>query len=136
EALTLTLVADFPVPVERLWTAFSEPRQLERFWGPPGYPTTFVDFELNPGARVSYYMTGPEGEKYNGLWDLVEVDENRTIVMNDRFADDNGEPNDEMPAIRMTLVFESTATGSRVTNTSSFESVEALEQSVEMGMVE
>lgn len=42
EQLTLTLVAEFPVPVERLWAAFVDPRQLERFWGrrrsPPPSP--------------------------------------------------------------------------------------------------
>jgi len=136
EALTLTLVADFPVSVDRLWSAFSEPRQLERFWGPPGYPTTFADFELRPGARANYYMTSPEGEKYHALWDVLEVDAPRTIVVADRFADDAGQPNDEMPTVTMTLAFESTDAGSRVTNTSRFESAEALEQSVAMGMID
>ncbi|HIE62456.1 MAG TPA: ATPase, partial [Microbacterium sp.] len=41
EALTMTLVGDFAAPVERLWRAFTEPAQLERFWGPPGWPATF-----------------------------------------------------------------------------------------------
>ena len=36
ETLTLTMTADFAAPVERVWGAFTEPRQLERFWGPPG----------------------------------------------------------------------------------------------------
>lgn len=38
EALTLTVVADFAVPVRRLWDAYADPRQIERFWGPPGWP--------------------------------------------------------------------------------------------------
>jgi uncharacterized protein YndB with AHSA1/START domain len=29
--LTLTVVGDYPVSVERLWEAYSDPRQLERF---------------------------------------------------------------------------------------------------------
>ena len=32
EALTRTGVADFGVPVRRLWDAYADPRQLERFW--------------------------------------------------------------------------------------------------------
>ncbi len=52
ESLTITLVAEFPVPVQRLWDAFADPRQLERFWGPPGYPTTFDSFDLRPGGRA------------------------------------------------------------------------------------
>ena len=33
--LTLTVVGDYAVPQQRLWDAFTDPRQLERFWGPP-----------------------------------------------------------------------------------------------------
>ena len=33
--LTLTVAGDYPVPQQRLWDAFADPRQLERFWGPP-----------------------------------------------------------------------------------------------------
>lgn len=42
DALTLTIVGDYPVRVERLWQAWSDPRQIERFWGPPGCPATFA----------------------------------------------------------------------------------------------
>ena len=38
--LTLTVVGDYPVPQQRLWQAFADPRQLERFWGPPTWPAT------------------------------------------------------------------------------------------------
>jgi hypothetical protein len=41
--LTLTVVADFPVAQQRLWDAYADPRQLERFWGrPPGPPPSRV----------------------------------------------------------------------------------------------
>ncbi len=35
KTLTMTVVAEFPVPIERVWAAWADPRQLERFWGPP-----------------------------------------------------------------------------------------------------
>src|SRR5690606_35005263 len=31
---TLTVVGDYPVTQKRLWDAYADPRQLERFWGP------------------------------------------------------------------------------------------------------
>jgi uncharacterized protein YndB with AHSA1/START domain len=40
--LTLTIVGDYPVSLQRLWDAFTDPRELERFWGPPDYPATFT----------------------------------------------------------------------------------------------
>jgi len=136
EALTMTLVGDFPVPVERLWNAFADPRQLERFWGPPGYPATFDRYELEPGGVAHYWMTSPEGERFYGRWDVVEVDRPTRIVVRDSFADAHGEIDPSVPVGHMELLFESTASGSRFTALSIFESTEALEQVLGMGQVE
>ena len=38
--LTLTLTAEFDATPERVWELWSDPRQLERWWGPPSYPAT------------------------------------------------------------------------------------------------
>jgi uncharacterized protein YndB with AHSA1/START domain len=40
ERLIITLVADFDAPIERVWRLWADRRQLERWWGPPGYPAT------------------------------------------------------------------------------------------------
>ena len=63
EALTMTITAEFDAPVEQVWQMWADPRQLERWWGPPTYPATVVDHDLTPGGRVTYFMTGPEGDK-------------------------------------------------------------------------
>ena len=63
-ALTLTVVADFPVPVARLWEAYVDPRRLERFWGPPTYPAQFTRHDAAPGGLSRYAMTGPEGDAW------------------------------------------------------------------------
>jgi uncharacterized protein YndB with AHSA1/START domain len=136
EALTMTLVAEFPVPVERLWGAFADPRQLERFWGPPGYPTTFGTYDLRPGGFAHYWMTSPEGQRFYGRWDFTAVEEPNRIVARDAFADADGEIDSSVPTGEMTLIFESTATGSRFTAVSASESLEALEQVLAMGQVE
>ena len=136
EALTMTLVGDFPVPVERLWAAFADPRQLERFWGPPGYPATFDTYDLRPGGSSHYWMTSPQGERFHGRWDFVEVDAPRRIVVDDSFADAQGEIDPTVPTGQMTLVFESTATGSRFTAVSASPTAEALEQVLAMGQVD
>ena len=49
-ALTLTIVADYPVPVARLWEAYADPRQLERFWGPVEWPATFTRHDMAVGG--------------------------------------------------------------------------------------
>jgi uncharacterized protein YndB with AHSA1/START domain len=50
ESLTLTIVAEYPVPVERLWAAYADPRQLERFWGPVEWPAKFTRHDMKVAA--------------------------------------------------------------------------------------
>jgi uncharacterized protein YndB with AHSA1/START domain len=136
DALTLTVVGDYPVPVERLWDAFADPRQLERFWGPETWPATFTRHDMSVGGRSAYYMTGPEGESSHGWWRFLAVEQGRAFEVEDGFAHEDGRPNDAMPTMRIAFTFEPTATGSRFTSVTRFHSLEGMERLVEIGMVE
>ena len=97
DARTLTIVADFAGLPKRIWEVYADPRQLERIWGPPTYPATFVDHDLVPGGRMNYYMTSPEGEKYYGYWEVETVDEPNNFTFDDGFAlDEEFTKNSEM----------------------------------------
>ncbi|MDN3312007.1 SRPBCC family protein [Microbacterium oryzae] len=135
EALTLTLVADFPVAPARLWEAFTDPRQLERFWGPPGYPATFEAFDFAPGGVAEYAMTGPRGDVSRARWEFTKISEPTFFEVIDSFTSDSGEPVD-LPASRIEFSFSDADGGARVTSTTHFPSLEALEQLTAMGMVE
>src|SRR5690606_434306 len=37
EALTMTVTCEFAATPERVWRLWADPRQLERWWGPPEY---------------------------------------------------------------------------------------------------
>jgi uncharacterized protein YndB with AHSA1/START domain len=136
EALTMTLTAEVAASVDRLWAAFTEPRQLERFWGPPGYPATFTAFDLSVGGRARYRMTSPKGEQYHGVWEFLEIDGPRSFTALDSFADADGHVLPDMPTSRMVFSFEPTDTGARLRNTTYFDSNEALEKIVAMGGIE
>ncbi|WP_029265172.1 MULTISPECIES: SRPBCC family protein [unclassified Microbacterium] len=136
ENLTMTVVADFAAPIDRVWSAYSDPRQLERFWGPPGWPATFTAWDHTVGGRAVYSMNGPRGEKSSGAWEFVSIDAPNGFEVIDSFVDEEGKPLDGFPAQRMSFSFEPTAEGTRVVTTSHFDSVDALEQVVEMGQVE
>ncbi len=136
ETLNLTIVAEFAAPVQRLWELYADPRQLERVWGPPSYPATFVNHTLKVGTRTTYYMTGPEGEKYCGYWLLTQIDEPRGFDFDDGFADAEFNPNPDMPVSKNSFRFEAIASGTRVTYISTYASREGLEQVLAMGVVE
>ncbi len=136
DTLTMTVVADFPVPVRRLWDAYADPRQLEKFWGPEGWPATFTRHDMSVGGRSDYFMTGPDGERSGGYWEFLAVDEGRSFEVRDGFTDASGNPSTEMPSLRMVCTFAETDGGARLTTTTYFASVEELEQLLTMGMEE
>jgi uncharacterized protein YndB with AHSA1/START domain len=136
ESKTLTIIADFAAPVERVWQVYADPRQLEKIWGPPEYPATVVDHDLRPGGRVTYFMTGPEGDKHAGYWDVTTVDEPNGFTFDDGFADLEFTPNPEMPVSSSVFTFTPHDGGTRATFVSTYASAEALQQVLDMGMVE
>jgi uncharacterized protein YndB with AHSA1/START domain len=135
--LTMTVDAEFDVPVDRAWQLWGDPRQLERWWGPPTHPATMVQHDLTSGGTVTYYMTGPEGERFHGWWRVTQADAPRLLVVEDGFADENGQPNPDLPVTIMRVSLDDRpGGGTAVTITSTFASLEAMEQLISMGMEE
>jgi uncharacterized protein YndB with AHSA1/START domain len=134
--LTMVVTAEFDAPVERVWQLWADPRQLERGWGPPTYPATVVDHDLVPGGTVSYYMTGPEGDKHRGWWRILTVDAPRSLEVQDGFADDTGRPNPDMPSMTIRVVLSEEGGVTQVVTTTTFPSLEAMDQLLNMGMEE
>lgn len=136
DKLTLTITADFAAPVQRVWQVYADPRQLEKVWGPPTFPATVVDHSFAPGGRVTYFMTGPEGEKYAGYWEITAVDEPTSFSFDDGFADENFNPNPEMPVSKNVYTFAEHDGGTRAVYVSTYANAEALQQVLDMGVVE
>lgn len=132
----MTVIADFTVSRQRLWEAYADPRQLEKFWGPVDWPATFTRHDMYPGGKSHFFMTGPQGERSAGVWEFLGVDPGHSFEVRDAFAGEDGIENTDMPSMRMTFQFESTDTGSRLITTTTFGSAEQLEQLLGMGMEE
>jgi uncharacterized protein YndB with AHSA1/START domain len=135
EGLTMTLDAEFDASPDEVWQLLADPRQLERWWGPPTYPATVTAHDLRPGGRVEYHMTGPEGDQPRGYWDVVEAEAPRRIVFRDGFADADGRPNSDMPMNDVRIAISEIGDGrTRMSIESSFPDAAAMEQLLAMGM--
>jgi uncharacterized protein YndB with AHSA1/START domain len=136
-ALTMTITAEFDSPIGPVWQMWENPRLLEKWWGPPTYPATVVDHDLTPGGRVTYFMTGPEGDQPRGWWRVIAVEAPHRLEFEDGFADEAGNPDLEMPTMttRVTLT-EQIDGGTRMAIEATFPSVEAMERLAAMGMEE
>ena len=136
DSLTLTLVADFDAPIERVWRLWADPRQLERWWGPPSYPATVEKHDLTPGGEVTYFMTSPEGERSRGWWRVRSVNPPKSLEFIDGFADQDGTPIADMPTTTVQVTLTEHGGGTRMELRSVFDSREQMERLVRMGMVE
>jgi uncharacterized protein YndB with AHSA1/START domain len=136
EKLTMAFTAQFDATPDRVWQLWEDPLLFAKWWGPPEYPATVVDHEFKPGGRVRYFMTGPEGEKYHGWSQIVALDPPRSLEFTDGFLDDDGNEIDEMPSMTNRVEIAEVGSGTRMVITTTFPSLEAMEQLIEMGAEE
>jgi len=136
ENLQLTVVAEFPAPIDKVWQVWEDPRKLEKWWGPPTWPATFPEFDFTEGGEAKYFMTGPEGDRAHGYWRFRTIERHRRIRLLDGFADEDGNPNEEMPNMVMTVTLEEEGGRTTMTTVTKFDSLQDLEQLLEMGMEE
>ena len=136
ENLTMAFTAEFDATPERVWQLWADPRLFERWWGPPEYPATVVDHEFRPGGKVRYFMTGPDGEQYHGWSQIVSLDPPKSLEFDDGFLDDDGNKIEDMPSMTSRVDIIDTGSGTRMVVTTTFPSLEAMEQLIEMGAEE
>lgn len=136
EALTFTIVAEFEAGVDRVWQIWEDPRQLERWWGPPTWPATFETHEFTPGGTARYYMTGPDGGRERGWWKITAVQPPHHLEFDDGFADENWNPVTDLGSTHAVVTLEDLGGRTRMTTVSTFQSAEQLEQMLSMGMEE
>jgi uncharacterized protein YndB with AHSA1/START domain len=133
DRLTLTVVAEFDAPVEQVWRLWADPRQLERWWGPPGHPAAVETHDLTPGGQVTYFMTGPKGEKTHGWWRITSVSPPKSLEFTDGFADQDGNPVAGGPTTRVQVQLTTHDGGTRMVLRSVFDSREHMERFVRIG---
>jgi uncharacterized protein YndB with AHSA1/START domain len=132
--LTITLIADFDTPIERVWDLWSDPRKLERWWGPPTDPT-FEAHDLTPGGEATYVMTGPDRGTW-GAWRVTAVDPPTSLEFTDAFADQDGRRIVDMPVITVGVRLTERDGGTRMEMHLTFESREDMEKLMSTGIVE
>ena len=127
EDLTLTVIADFDAPVEKVWELWAESREARALVGAAGYTTTFEPYELSAGGEMAHCMTGPDGDKHEGVWRIESVDPPRSLELSDADVDEKGDPNDGLALTGMTMELAEHDGGTRMTVRSRFFSGEGME---------
>lgn len=104
-------------PRERVFAAWTEPRQVEGWWGPEGFTTRVEKLDLKPGGASHYVMIAPDGKEYPCEGVFREVVPPERIVTTDEFGEDFDFPDPSaLPqGTILTVTFEPHADGTRLT---------------------
>jgi uncharacterized protein YndB with AHSA1/START domain len=74
-------------PRDLVWTAWTDPEHIKRWWRAP-FQTPECEIELRRGGKFRTLMTGPEGLRQEGTACILEVVPGEQIVWTSALRDD------------------------------------------------
>jgi uncharacterized protein YndB with AHSA1/START domain len=119
----------FDAPKAVVWTAFTEARHLDQWWGPNGFRNETSAHELKVGGYWRYLMHGPDGKAW------VNWIRYREIVKGEKLAYDHGGETDET-MFQVTITFTAVGQRTRVKMHSVFPNPEFLAEAKKHGALE
>lgn len=125
---TATITTTFDQPIDVVWTLWSDPAKLARWWGPPGVPMTVDHHDLRPGGHVDV-TAHAAGSTIRAHWSIIAVDPPRSLRFT--FASDGLEP----AAIDVQIAPAAEA-ATTMTITARFASDAGLAHAIEIGFVD
>jgi uncharacterized protein YndB with AHSA1/START domain len=131
----------------RVFKAFTDPKQLAQWWGPIGFTNPVCENDARPGGKRHIIMQSPEGAEFPMTGVYREVVENKRLVIVDSVAEHNQEwhamvnknrPNakGDLPELVWTLTFEDLGDKTQITICYHFEVIEDRDALIKLGMTE
>ena len=90
----------YDAPVRLVWEAWTNEKQVAKWWGPRGFSITTKSKDLRPGGQWIYTMHGPDGTDYPNIATYHQVVEHRCLVY------DHGATEATPPLFRVTVTFD------------------------------
>lgn len=122
----LVLARDLHAPRERVFAAWTDPRQTPRWWGPHGFTLTTQEMDVRPGGLWHFVLRGPDGVDYENRITYLDIAKPGRLV----YRQDNGNDFDA-ERFETTVTFEPHADGTRLTLRTVFQSPEMRDYVVE-----
>ena len=86
----LTITRVFDAPRELMFKAWTDPKQMAKWFGPRGFTTTISQHDARPGGATRIDMRGPDGTVYPGKGIFREVVPPERLVLTTFALDQNG----------------------------------------------
>lgn len=135
----IVITRELNAPRDLVWAAWTEPKHIEKWFGPKGFNTRVQEHDLRVGGRSTYIMIGPDGKEYPGTGVFQEIVPKERIVSTDEFGDGHEEllPNTDLPSgMILTVEFADAGERTQLTITISHPNAEERKKHEAMGVVE
>ncbi|SMO79309.1 Uncharacterized conserved protein YndB, AHSA1/START domain [Fodinibius sediminis] len=127
----------FKAPRELVFNAYTDCSHLKHWWGTHQWPMEECTMDFREGGEWRYCLRGPNpGDESWGKAIYQHIENPSKIVYNDYFTDSEGSINREMPGMQITVEFIDKKEDTKLVSRTLFDSPDALESVVEMGVIE
>jgi uncharacterized protein YndB with AHSA1/START domain len=125
--LTVTRLIDAPRPL--VFSAWTDPAQIERWWGPRGFVTISHQMDVRPGGAYRFGMRSPQGTEHWKRGVYREIVAPERIVFTYAWIGEDGRPGHET---LVTVTFEAVSAKTRLTlHQAAFETIAARDDHTE-----
>ena len=90
----LTIRRTFAAPRALVWQAWTDPRQLAKWWGPHGFTNPVCEIDLRPGGAIHIVMRAPDGTDYPMRGEFREIVPPERLVFTNYPVDERRPPID------------------------------------------
>ncbi len=127
---------EFAATVAKVWNAWTTPELLEQWWAPKPWQAKSKHMDFVEGGYWLYAMVGPEGEEHWARADYKKIIPQTEFIGLDAFCDSEGVINPSFPQNTWNVRFSSQENTTLVEVTMTFDKLEDLEATIQMGFKE
>jgi uncharacterized protein YndB with AHSA1/START domain len=131
---TVTIVKEFAAELPLVWDAYTKQEILDQWWAPKPWASKTKVMNFEEGGRRFYAMVSPEGQEHWALQKYTSITPKTNFKLYNSFADKDENP--QLPGSEWDLNFIDQNENTKVVITIYNESLERMEQMIEMGFKE
>lgn len=136
ENKTITIRREFDADTSLVWSAWTTTEMLDQWWGPKPWRAETKEMDFREGGHWLYAMVGPEGEKHWSKAEYIKIADEKSFTAKDGFCDENGIMKPDFPQNLWENKFSLHQGKTLVSVLLTFDTVDDLEKTLEMGFQE
>jgi uncharacterized protein YndB with AHSA1/START domain len=95
-----------------------------------------IDHDLRASGRITFFMSGAEGERHDSTWEVIAADPPRHLELRDADVDDDGRPNDGNAMTALIITIDERGGGAVMAIRTHFDSQAGMEEVLATGVEE